>query len=202
MQHFPDEAWADFVRGVGGSGEAAEIQAHVAGGCEMCLAAHQIWDGLRIAGVNEMAYAPPEELIRQLKLQFTTQISASPAKAVLPVFDSFLQPLPVGFRSGSAMPRQVLYEQEGVTVDLRLEQAPKSRRVFATGQILSKRIPQTSLSKGIITLWSTQGLPLLETAPNPQGEFQFDFEVQENLHLSIAIRGCSPLRIALPQLDL
>lgn len=197
--HFSDEIWTDFVRGVASTPKAREIQTHLSDGCTDCLDGRDLWDGLRLAGINEMTYAPPNGLVRQLKLQFTSATFGSSAEAVMPVFDSFLQALP-GFRSGSAIPRQLLYEGEGVTVDLRLEQPPRSRTIFATGQVLNKRIPHSTLSEGRITLWTMRGLPIVETTPNAQGEFQLEFEAQENLHLSIALCGYNPLRIVLPQL--
>jgi len=197
--HFSDETWADFVRGVTNTREANDIQAHLSRGCKDCLDARDIWDGLRVAAIHEIAYAPPEELVRRLKLQFTTATFAAPADAVMPVFDSFLQPLP-GFRSGASAPRQLVYEGENLTVDLRLEQAPRSSRILATGQVLNTRTPQRALSEGKITLWTVRGLPILETTPNSQGEFQLEFDAQETLHLSISICGDNSLRIALPRL--
>lgn len=202
MPHFSEEAWTDFIRGTSTLEANGEVEAHLATGCADCEAAYDIWNRLRIAAVNERTYAPPEELVRRLKLEFSrNQMTASQASEAVPVFDSLLQPLPVGFRSGSAVPRQLLYEGEGLTIDLRLEHAPHSRMISAMGQVLDKKIPNSPLNEGSITLWTTRGLPILETNPNLQGEFQLEFEAEANLHLCIAILGRNPLRIVLPQLQ-
>ena len=202
MSHFSEQVWADFVRGTGTLEVNREVEGHLATGCGDCQVAFDIWNRLRVAAVNERTYAPPEELVRRLKLEFSrNQMTAPQASEAVAVFDSLLQPLPVGFRSGSAIPRQLLYEGEGLTVDLRLEHAPHSRTICAMGQVLDEKIPHSPLNKGSITLWTTRGLPILETNPNLQGEFQLEFEADANLHLCIAILGRNPLRIILPQLQ-
>jgi hypothetical protein len=202
MSHFSEQVWADFVRGASAVEANREVEAHLETGCVDCRAEYNTWNQLRIAAAYERTYAPPEELVRRLKLEFTRNHAAAPEPSVaIAVFDSLLQPFPAGFRSGSAIPRQLLYEGEGLTVDLRLERAPHSRTISAMGQVLDKRIPQTPLDKGSITLWTTRGLPILETFPNLQGEFELEFEAETNLHLCIAILGRNPLRIILPQLQ-
>jgi hypothetical protein len=202
MAHFSEEAWTDFIRGTSTLEANGEVEAHLATGCADCETASEIWNRLRIAAVNERTYAPPEELVRRLKLEFSlNRMTAPQASQAIAVFDTLLQPLPAGFRSGSAIPRQLLYEGEGLTVDLRLEHATHSRMISAMGQVLDKKTPHIPLNQGSITLWTTRGLPILETNPNSQGEFELEFEAEENLHLCIALLGRNPLRIILPQLQ-
>ena len=198
MQHFGEEAWADFVRGTGAMATSAEIEAHLAKGCADCMAANDIWDRLRVAAVQESIYAPPDDLVRRIKLELSTRSAEDVFKAEAPVFDSFRQPLVAGVRSGSVTARQLLYEADGLTVDLRLEQERRSGKISVVGQVLDKGTPRSALNKGTITVWTARGLPIVEAKPNNQGEFQLEFEAQENLHLSVAMRGRHPVRIVLP----
>jgi hypothetical protein len=198
MQHFSEEAWADFVRGTGAVGVNGEIEVHLARGCDDCMAADGMWDRLRLAAVQENIYAPPDDLVRRVKLELSTRAAGNVARAIAPVFDSFCHPLVAGVRSGSVIARQLLYEADGLTVDLRLEEEARSGKISAVGQVLDKGTPRSLLSKGTITLWTARGLPIVEANPNDHGEFQLEFEAQENLHLSIAISGRYPVRMVIP----
>ena len=116
------------------------------------------------------------------------------------VFDTLAHPLPSGVRSGRVTARQLVYEAEGVTVDLRLDSQPQSNKICAVGQVLDKRIPRVSSSDASIMLWTEKGLPLLETKANEFGEFHLEFEAQDNLRLSIQAVGQMPIRISLANL--
>jgi len=198
MQHFSEEAWADFVRGTGAAGMAGEMESHLAEGCADCMAANSVWDRLRMAAVQESVYAPPTDLVRRIKLELITRSAPELPRAIAPVFDTFCQPQPVGVRAGIATARQLLYEADGLTVDLRLEQEARRGKVSAVGQVLDKASPSSLLSKGTITLWTARGLPIIEAKPNEHGEFQFEYDAQDDLHLSIAISGRNLVRMVLP----
>lgn len=202
MEHFSSEDWADFVRGVAAD-RGKNIASHLANGCRNCVAEFDIWNRFRSNAANDLFCAPPEALVRRLKLELSAQHARQEPSARLAqmVFDSFAQPLPVGVRSGMAVARQLIYEGEGLTVDLRVQREPRTNKVCAVGQVLDKRVPHSSPSQGTVILWTSQGYPAVQTNPNEQGEFQFEFEAQNRLHLSIAIPGRSPLRIAFPELE-
>jgi hypothetical protein len=201
VEHFADQSWADFVRGVGPAETLNSIASHLDAGCPDCVATRSFWDRVRITTANEAEYAVPEQLLRRLELEFTTRhsaTSATPLAAI--VFDSFSRPLPVGVRAGAVGPRQLVYEAEGLTVDLRVERDVQSKKICAVGQVLDKRSPQPSPSSGTVILWTSQGYPVIEATPNAQGEFQLEFEAQDQLRLSIEMAGRTPFRIALPEL--
>jgi hypothetical protein len=203
MKHFSDEVWADFVRGVAPTETAAGIKSHLAMGCADCSVTLDLWKRLHTAAADEAKYSAPEELVRRLKLEFTSEHS-SPVAKVAPaalVFDSFLRPLPAGVRSGASAARQLVYESEGLTVDLRVEKEPQSTKFSAIGQVMDKWTPPSTLSSGTVILWTAQGFPVFETKPNEHGEFQIEFGAQDQLHLSVAMPGRNPMRITLPELE-
>jgi len=202
MEHFSEQAWADFVRGISRPETIANIESHLASGCSDCTAAFDIWKRVHMTVTNEQTYAPPEGLVRVVKQEFAARYSPEPPQSVLAslVFDTLAQPLPAGVRSGTVTARQLVYEAEGVTVDLRLDSQPQSNKISAVGQVLDKRIPRVSLSDVSIMLWTEKGLPLLETKVNEFGEFHLEFEAQDNLRISIQLVGRMPIRISLANL--
>jgi hypothetical protein len=204
IQHFSNDVWADFVRGADTAGTAQQIESHLAEGCAGCVASLDLWSRLLSAAVNEKTYAPPEQLVRRLKLEFTTRYSpqTSGFRVADLVFDSLSSALQAGLRSGANTgARQLVFEGEGLTVDLRVETASHSKKVCAVGQVLCKASSPTSPSEGTVVLWTMQGYPIVKTNPNEHGEFQLEFRPEDRLHLSITMPGRIPVRFPLPELN-
>ena len=105
MEHFSEQPWADFVRGISAPEISKDIKAHLAADCSKCKTALDAWSRVRRLASAEDAYAPPENLVRLVKLGFAASPHISPglcsANWTLAnlVFDSFAQPLPAGVRS-------------------------------------------------------------------------------------------------------
>jgi hypothetical protein len=203
MAHFSEQTWTDFVRGVCVSGTAQEMQDHLESSCPECKRASAVWGRIEQLAAKESNYAPPENLVRLVKLQFAYTQSADPEIGVLAsmIFDSTAQPLPMGVRSGSTGTRQILYEAEGLMVDLRLERKPHSSTFSAAGQVLDKDAPLTWLGNAAIVLWNDKGQMLTKTIANDYGEFQFEFEHDDQLRISIITANRKTVRIALGNLD-
>ena len=198
MAHFPDEAWADFTRGISEFKTTADLRSHLANGCSECTAAFTTWKRVNAISAQESSYSPSEEVVRLVKREFAIRQAPEPSPWSLAklVFDSFAQPLPTGVRAHAVSARQLVYEAEGLTVDLRLDTQPSSSRVCAVGQVLDKRIPR-ALGNASVMLWTEKGHPVLETVANEFGEFQLEFEAQDQLRISIELTGRSPIRIPL-----
>jgi len=202
MEHFPDQTWADFVRGAGLCANAQDIEAHLANRCPECKTAFDLWRGLGAFAAKESEYTPPPDLVRMVKLEFASQYPAEPAGWTFAgmVFDSMNQPLPAGIRSAAASTRQVVYEGEGLTVDVRFERKPHSNRISAAGQVLDKQVPLRWLGNAAVVIWTDGGQMLATTEANDFGEFQFEFESHDQLRISIATEGRRTLRIPLGNL--
>ncbi len=134
-----------------------------------------------------------------VKLEFASQGPALPESWTFAgiVFDSASQPLPAGIRSMAASTRQVIYEGEGLMVDVRFERKPHSNKISAAGQVLDKQVPLRWLGNAAIVLWTDGGQMLATTEANDFGEFQFEFESGDHLRISIATEGRRTLRIPL-----
>jgi hypothetical protein len=199
VRHFPEAAWSDFIRGIGEQDSKANIQSHLAAGCTDCSSAFKVLNNIQVVAANEKACAPPDNAVRMAKLEFTASgryVQDSSILASLQ-FDTFAQPLAMGIRAAAAVARQLVFEAEGFTVDLRLDPQSPSQ-VLLIGQILNKRSPGFVPAGIPVALWTTLGQPLIQTRTNESGEFQMEFETQANLRLRIDLAPGKTIRVPLP----
>lgn len=203
MSHFSEQAWTDFVRGIDASESKMEVEAHLALACPECKSAFDLWGRVARMAAKENEYAPPDRLVRLVKAGFPISTvregDAWPIASLL--FDSASAPLAVGIRGGAASTRQLVYEGEGLTVDVRFERQPHSNTISASGQVLDKNVPLRWLGKAAIILWNDKGQMLTKTEAGEYGEFQFEFEPQDQLRISIATADHRTLHIALGNLE-
>jgi hypothetical protein len=201
MEHFSGQAWADFVRGISNS-ERDHIEAHLANGCNDCAAARDIWTQVHTMALREAHYTPPKDAVRKAKLEYAARSFESCKQPVLAklVFDTFKQPALAGVRSAATAARQMVYEAEGMAVDLRFDEQPAAKKIFLTGQVLDRQVPRASLDDAAVIVWTDRGLALAETKANAFGEFSLELEPQANLRLSIQVIGRALIRIPLADL--
>jgi len=201
MEHFSEQNWADFIRGVGNLESRAKLESHLAGDCGDCATALNFWTRIHAVTTREGLSAPSPEVVRMVKLEFAARrisVSSEPLTANL-MWDSFSHPAVAGVRSIAAAARQMVYEAEGLTVDLRFDRPPQSNTIHLIGQVLSRRTPRISIAGALIMLWTDKGLSIAETRANEFGEFKLEFEAENQLRLSIEI-GKSLVRIPLANL--
>jgi hypothetical protein len=203
MSHFSEQAWADFVRGVDTSGAKSELQAHIASACAECKSTFDLWGRVVRLTAKENEYAPPDNLVRLVKLALPTAEATDPQSWTIAslLFDSASAPLPAGIRGGAASTRQFVYEGQGLTVDVRFERRQHSNMVWASGQVLDKHVPLRWLGKAAVVLRNDRGQVLTKTEAGKYGEFQFEFEPEDHLRISIATADHRTLHITLGNLD-
>jgi hypothetical protein len=191
MDHFSEQAWADFARGFHASAKAKGIKAHIAAGCMNCKGERDFWGRVQTMASAESAYNTPENLVRLAKLEFTARQEFQAEKWSLAsvLFDSLSQPLLAGVRASAAVARQVVYEAEGLTVDLRFDLVVPSGKVSAVGQILDSRIPHERLIGSPVVVWTENGQLVATTTANSYGEFQLEFEARDDLRLTARVGG-------------
>ncbi len=187
MGHFSEQAWADFARGFGRPQRGQSINAHLTAGCLDCKRNSAFWAHFVTMALAESAYAPPINLERHVKLALGGQKELHQWNLATLLFDSSLQPVPTGIRSGAATARQVVYEAEGLVVDLRFDRVVLSGLVSAVGQILDERVPRELLSGSPVVLWSEDGQLVATTETNGVGEFQLEFAPQDRLRLTARV---------------
>ncbi|HSZ63641.1 MAG TPA: hypothetical protein VK828_17715 [Terriglobales bacterium] len=201
--HCSEQFLVDLARGVPGSPEYGEgIKAHIASGCSICKAVHDSWSRVSRFAANEESYTPPENLVHLVKLGFASQAAPQVGKWTLAslVFDSFAQPLPAGVRSGALRVWQVIYEAEGLTVDLHFGRHTPSKAMHVVGQVFDKKAAQALQDSSTVEL-STEHEQLIATAPiTRSGEFYLEFEVKEHLWLSVKSAARNTVRIPITNL--
>jgi hypothetical protein len=114
------------------------------------------------------------------------------------MFDSFHEPLPAGVRGGTAPARHLLHEAGKFLIDVRLEQESGTHG-FLTGQVLQRDAGLGATAGAGVLLAQGDRTLLAQAIGNSAGEFQLDFEGQNDLTLYLQIPGEQPIRIALPK---
>jgi hypothetical protein len=201
MTHFAEEVWADYVRGTGPSEMTQQLSAHLADNCELCKEAEVLWSRVRTLAAHEAEYEAPPDLVRLAQLQFAVDVPEAQDSWAGMVFDTVMQPLPVGIRGGSTHARQMIYEDESLTVDLRFERKVSGSAISLAGQVLDRQEPLSWVSGAVVVLWTEKGRMVTKTEVNECGEFQLEFEPQNQLRMSVITMGRKTLRIALGSFD-
>jgi hypothetical protein len=192
MKHFDDAAWSDFVKDVLQSPQREFMQAHLDTGCKRCRAVLDRWRKVVQLANQERFFVPPEDSVRVAKSQFTALATLGNFQVRL-VFDSLLQPANAGVR-GAPSARQLLFETDEFSIDLRLD--PQPAGVSLIGQILDRAGAKQPVSELPIHLQQGR-LQLNSTNTNPSGEFHFEFEPASGLYISILRHEKPPIILPL-----
>jgi hypothetical protein len=182
VEHFSEAFWVDFVRDVVSPTTKKAMQQHINAACNECMTTLQMWQRVVAVAENEVAFAPPEDIVRVVRSQFPA-VPHEVSRWIRLLFDSDVQPLTAGVR-GSVSARQFLYETEDYYIDLRLEPRKEADRACVVGQVLN-RAGKDWLVDGIAVRLQEGSLSIAETATNKFGEFQLEFDVIKDLSLSI-----------------
>jgi len=200
VEHIAEPAWADFVRGHSTPEAKSAIKSHLASGCASCSSAAALWQSFMNVAAKEKQFTPPPDKVRLAKAQFAAAKLAAPAGRSFAslVFDSFAQPLPAGIRSGSAMARQMVYEAEGLTIDLRIDKHANSKALSIVGQVLDARTLRLAPQSVPVALLNRQGEPLQRTSTSNFGEFHLEVAAEAEMQLAIEVDLGRTVCITLP----
>jgi hypothetical protein len=202
-EHFTEDQWSDFVRGVLPAGEAAALQQHLEEGCETCKQSFRLWQMVVAVADSEVCNEVPEALVRSARAAFMEWRRlyrlAGRVRTARLVFDSLLAPPPSGVRSESSASRRFLWQVGEWSCDLCFEPSI-GKRIILIGQIIKSRSHSGSVA-GLSILLMTAKTLVAETTVNQFGEFQLQFEQANGLRIFIDIPGDRPVAILLPDLD-
>ena len=200
MEHIAETAWADFVRGHSTPETTSAIESHLATGCAACSSAATLWKSFLDVAAKEQEYTPPPQAVRIAEAQFAAAKIAAPSTPCLAslVFDSFARPLPAGIRSGAPVARQMVYEAEGLTIDLRIDKHANSKALSIVGQVLDARTLRLASESVSVALLNRQGEPLQRTATSHFGEFHMEVAAEAEMQLAIEVEEGRSVCIPLP----
>ena len=188
MRHPTVEVLIDHIENKWSSPGASDLDAHleVCGTCRRKVAEfREVLEFLAEDGQNE----PPRDLLDWAIGVFQPVLhlpkSASPRlrRIAKRVFDSFEQPVPAGARSAAGVsPRHLLYQADGIDVDVRVESSKDEDHLTLVGQILSE--PRSPVPQNTRVVLASSDVSY-DTLTNPVGEFSFDSVPKNTYHLFV-----------------
>lgn len=201
MKHFSAAEWFEFVRDSAAGRQNGSLQRHLDEGCQECGSDRAFWQEFLEIGSREPSYTPPLHIIEAAKAAFFSRAGwewlRETAQLAGLVFDSLLAPMPVEIRGSTTSSRQFLQEAKPFMVDLRMECEPARRSVRLNGQVLNSNKPDEDVTDVDVFLLKGENLAT-KTSANTSGEFDLDFQDEEDLQLFIDIRGRKIIEVRLP----
>jgi len=188
--HFRNDQWANYVRHKCDSRAQAAMHEHLTAGCGECLADERLWNEIYVSARRESDYFPPQDLVMYAMESFSPlrvrQSSLFSHFAEL-IFDSALQPLAPGIRTGEAGARMLLFRSGAIRVDMRMEHRCPNR-MNVTGQILDMHVPEQIVEHAPISLVEGSR-SLVRTFTNELGEFQLELPTNKDLSVAFEVEG-------------
>src|SRR5262245_56761809 len=191
MKHYAPERWAEFVRNTVSTEQRIAMQTHIDQGCRDCASLVRLYQRLVRVGERLKRYEPAKEDVRMVKVGFASYLPRTGATKASPplelLFDSLMQPIAAGARTSDRSTRHLLYCSGPIYVDLRLENSRDPGSVLLMGQIMDKSHSKAPLRDVPVLLLGGRPQRIISVASNENGEFYFEFAVEEGLTLSVAV---------------
>ncbi|MBL8203585.1 MAG: hypothetical protein JNM09_05090 [Blastocatellia bacterium] len=171
----------DYLRGFGVGTERATIQEHLNMGCPDCQQNQQwLLAVKRIAPLDD-SFEFPAAVTAHILSWMPTKPVRTPLRTLLAqlIFDSFAAPPLAEVRSAtmadaqadSFVARQLLYQVDGIDVDLRIEKAADAASFELLGQVLRQDVPQADLAGQVVHLWQDD-IPPIAVNLDAEGMFR------------------------------
>lgn len=115
------------------------------------------------------------------------------------LFDTASDANPLHVRRGQDMSRHVLYEADGLCLDVRIDRDPESWAAVVVGQVADHRDPLKP-ARGI-PVWLLSGEELLaSTQANRLGEFRFSCRPADAMSLCLTVEGKKRIEVPIEPL--
>lgn len=200
--HFDDEIWINFIRGTIDDSSRKAMEEHLHSHCTECTSALADWKLLAETAHADLAYAPPEQLVRMVKQEFSIQKPRTEVPGLIAqiIFDTASQPAVAGVRSAAVTSRQLVFRANEITIDLRFDfdMAPQ-KNIAVVGQIL--RGNQGWDARVPVLLFNENGAILAETETTEFGEFQFELDTTEHTRISFELSGTQRVQVPLDDIQ-
>jgi len=135
------------------------------------------------------AFEPPPDAVRVAQMH-TTLAQNAPRGTLAKVFaalvsDSWAAAATAGVRSVNPSERHMLFRSGPISIDLRVQPAPKSEQIVLVGQLMDARDPEGRV-RAALDVMSGQA-KVVGTVANQFGEFSLEFERRSDLVLSVIV---------------
>jgi hypothetical protein len=201
MKHFSMQDWIDFARQTKERSQAIAMQRHLDEGCTKCLKNLEAWRQVVDFANKEIAYAPPESSVRNVKASFAlckvTSLPAASFELARLVFDSAQEVVAAGVRGAFVSARQLLYKSGNLCIDMRMQPKPGSDSIVLFGQLLDSTTPAHGIGDVTVSLLS-EGDMVSRKKTNDVGEFDFGFGALRHVQLVFGIGGRRALVVPVP----
>jgi hypothetical protein len=188
--HLDGGSLVDVARGMGGSAADTHLL-----GCLSCRARIAVWTQLAVAARTDGRQTPPEATVqRVVDLARRLRPAAAPPRLLSLVWPAAA--LPAGVR-GADPPGPVVYEADGVAVDVHVRQGG-SRRTVIVGQITDSAEPGHRLSDVPVLLLDGKEVAV-RSLSNAWGEFHLEHRAIDELRLEVALGGGRTFQVPLPR---
>jgi hypothetical protein len=156
---------------------AERVGEHLREGCAACERGAAFAQELAAVAQRDREATPPAVLQAQARAVFgaAQQPAFQPlglVQVARMVFDSCLQPVPIGVRGALRLDRHVVFAESELLLDMHIEPLEDAAAQSITGQVQSNSVRQEQLI-GLPVLLLEGGRVLMGTHTNGHGEFLF-----------------------------
>jgi len=200
MEHFKQQDWVDFVRNTLEPVRTADINAHLADGCESCRATASGWQAIVNLASRLRMPGPPEEAVKRGKAAHFLLPASQPwmetVQFAMMSFDSLFAPVPASVRSAPGA-RHWVYQSGNYTIEFHIGACLEVNKAFLAGQIADSSEPLQAFGAADIKLVHN-GSVTAQTNTNAFGEFTLEFQHEESLWLLVESPERPPIAVPLP----
>jgi hypothetical protein len=193
--HLDRASVVDLARGLDGAGREA-AQAHLVV-CPSCRDTIGVWTQLAVVAREDLRTGPPDSAVQKVLRLAERARPVSVITRLLAIlrYDGTASPVPAGVRAVDR-PGQIVYEAEGVAVDVRISRE-MSHRTVIIGQITDCLEPSHQLADLPVLLHDGNEVAVRGLS-NAWGEFHLEHLAQDELRLEVALAGGRVIEVPLP----
>lgn len=180
-----------------------KVETHLSDGCPVCTA-----DLVFLARLEEVARrdgmaTPPPSVLARSRAVFQPILEpaagwAGRIRTARLIFDSFLEPVPAGMRGAVRLDRHLVFRDDDLYLDVRLDPEYEAAQQSITGQLQSQAMEFEQLS-GLPVMLVEGPRVLKNTRTNYLGEFVFEAAPVREMALRVL---CRDRMVEIPHLPL
>jgi hypothetical protein len=198
--HFSDEAWADFVRGVMSPETSRPMQQHLDDNCDQCRSRQSFWNLVARAAIKELGYQPPGFAIRLVEDAFKSMqpppAPTGPPERARLIPAASIERVLANVRGPGNTPHHLLYETNDFLVDLRVRV-----RGDGSGVVVGEIVPKTGMVAAAagtrVDLKQTNRV-VQQTEADEFGGFQLEWDSSDDSKILLEIPDGRIIEIVLP----